>query len=99
MNQRGLLQRPSLAQKSQNALKSQTSFQPRPRRRSTLQLLSSRSSLYGLGKDVTAEIIEDREQGEHLSRVKLAQGATHRQSVCIQGPVFWANRLDSNVEK
>jgi len=92
MSQRVPLQRPSLAQKAHKSLKTVTLAQSsfRPRRRSTL---------YGLGRDVTADIIEDREQGEHLSRLSLAQNAAHRQSVCIQGPVFWAIRLGSDVEK
>lgn len=65
-----------------------------PRRRSTIGRAMS-----GLRGDMSAEIIEDREQGERLSRVKLAQGAAYRQSVCVQGPVYWASQLQSDTEK
>merc|ERR1719408_230052 len=85
-----------MSQGGSDALRKFGSFQrsSMSRRKSALGRTMS-----GLRGSVAAEIIEDREAGEHLSRVKLAQGAAYRQSVCIQGRASVARQMNSDIEK
>jgi len=66
-----------------------------PRRGSLLQRARG---MAGLGKDITAEIIEDREQGEHIQRRELARGSIYRQSISVQGANSLANLLHSDLK-
>mmetsp|Transcript_12580 Transcript_12580/g.20763 ORF Transcript_12580/g.20763 Transcript_12580/m.20763 type:complete len:1349 (-) Transcript_12580:3-4049(-) len=46
---------------------------------------------------ITGEIIEDREQAAILRRVTLAEGASERRSLCIQGYRHWERELDTDI--